>query len=108
MSRFWPPVEAAQADYEHLREALLVTGRLPDNLASARFARRGLAGLIAWPASEPVFDAVVVGAARPPWSPYSDPRTLAAAAVYQLLVGWADAARVGSGPLACLAGAEGS
>jgi hypothetical protein len=107
VSRFWPIAEAAQADYERLREAVLAMGRLPDDLASARFARRGLAGLIAGPAAKPVFDAVVVGAARPRWSPYSDPRTQTAAAVYRLLVGWADVARAGSAPLACSAGVEG-
>ncbi len=47
---FWPPAEAAQADYETLRAHLLSHGVLPDDLAAARFARRGLAGLIAWPA----------------------------------------------------------
>jgi hypothetical protein len=107
VNRFWPTAEAAQADYERLREAVLATGRLPDDLASARFARRGLAGLIAWPVSEPLFAAVVVGAARPRWSPYSDPRAQTAAAVYQLLVEWADAARVGTAPLTWSAGAEG-
>jgi hypothetical protein len=105
VSRFWPITEGAQADYERLREAVLATGWLPDDLASARFARRGLAGLIAWPASEPVFAAVVMGAARPRWSPYSDPRAQAAAAVYQLLAGWADAARVGA-PVTCSPGTE--
>ncbi len=52
---FWPPGEAAQADYEMLRACLLQAGGLPAGLAAARFARRGLAGLIAWPAAEPVF-----------------------------------------------------
>jgi hypothetical protein len=42
--RFWPLAEAAQADYEALRAAAL-TGEAPrDELAAARFARRGLAG----------------------------------------------------------------
>ncbi|MDQ2729738.1 MAG: hypothetical protein M3Y91_18180 [Actinomycetota bacterium] len=93
MSRFWPAGEAAQADYERLREAVLATGRPPDDVTSARFARKGLAGLIAWPASEPVFASVITGAARPPWTPYGDPRTQAAAAVYGLLVEWSDTAR---------------
>ena len=44
---FWPPAEAAQADYEMLRAHLLGHGALPGGLAAARFARRGLAGLIA-------------------------------------------------------------
>ena len=66
---FWPPAEAAQADYETLRAHLLGHGVLPDDLAAARFARRGLAGLIAWPAAEPVFAGELLGAARPPWNP---------------------------------------
>jgi hypothetical protein len=86
MSRFWPAVEAAQADYERLREAVVSSGRLPDDLASARFRRRGLAGLIAWPTAEAVFVAEWVGAARPPWSPYGDPRAEALAAAYRFLV----------------------
>ena len=54
---FWPPAEAAQADYEMLRAHLLQAGSLPAGLPAARFARRGLAGLIAWPAAEPGFRA---------------------------------------------------
>src|SRR5438067_2490509 len=54
---FWPPAEAAQADYEMLRAHLLKAGVLPGGLAASRFTRRGLAGLIAWPAAEPVFRA---------------------------------------------------
>jgi hypothetical protein len=86
MRGFWPPAEGAQADYERLREAVLATGRLPDDLASARFRRRGVAGLIAWPAAEAAFVADVVGAARPRWSPYADPRVEALAVTYRLLV----------------------
>lgn len=86
MRRFWPAGEPAQADYERLRAAAVSGGRLPDDLAAARFWRRGLAGLIAWPAAEPVFTAVVTGAARPPWAPYDDPRASALAATYQLLL----------------------
>ena len=47
--RFWPVAEAAQADYEALRAAALAGEQPRDELAAARFARRGLAGLIAWP-----------------------------------------------------------
>ncbi|MGH8612991.1 MAG: hypothetical protein ACREYF_13470 [Gammaproteobacteria bacterium] len=46
--RFWPIGEGAQADYEALREAVL-SGEPVESLAAARFARRGLVGLIAWP-----------------------------------------------------------
>lgn len=86
MSGFWPAAEGAQADYERLREAVLATGRLPDDLASARLRRGGVAGLIAWPAAEPVFVADIVGAARPAWSPHADPRVEALAVTYGLLV----------------------
>ena len=88
---FWPPAEAAQADYEMLRACLLQAGSLPAGLATARFARRGLAGLIAWPAAEPDFRAVLAGAARPPWTPDADPREQALAACYQFLLGAAGA-----------------
>jgi hypothetical protein len=83
---FWPPAEAAQADYEMLRACLLQAGALPAGLAAARFARRGLAGLIAWPAAEPDFRAELAGAARPPWTPGADPREQALAACYQFLL----------------------
>jgi len=83
---FWPPAEAAQADYELLRAHVLEHGRLPDGLAAARFARRGLAGLIAWPVAEPGFRAQLCGAARPPWTPHADPRGQALAAGYQFLL----------------------
>lgn len=86
MRHFWPVAEAAQADYERLRLAVLADGRLPDDIASARFARRGLAGLIAWPAAEPAYSAMVIGAQRPPWNPYADPRVEALAAAYELLL----------------------
>jgi hypothetical protein len=83
---FWPPAEAAQADYEMLRACLLQAGSLPAGLAAARFTRRGLAGLIAWPAAEPDFRAELAGAARPPWTPDADPREQALAACYQFLL----------------------
>ena len=83
---FWPPAEASQVDYETLRAHLLEQGRLPDGLAAARFARRGLAGLIAWPATEPVFVAELLGAARPAWTPHADPRETVLAASYQFLL----------------------
>jgi hypothetical protein len=84
--RFWPVGEAAQADYEALRRQVLASGALPDCLAAARFARRGLAGLIAWPAAEPVFRGELVGAVRPPWTPYHDPRLDALAAGFTVLL----------------------
>ena len=93
---FWPPVEPAQIDYETLRAHLLETGRLGDDLAAARFARRGLAGLITWPVSDPVFVAELHGAVRPAWSPHTDPGIEALAAGYQFLL---DAAAGASTPL---------
>lgn len=85
MRPFWPAAEAAQSDYEMLREAVLGGGRVV-TLAAGRFERRGLAGLIAWPASEPVFAARLAGAVRPPWTPHADPRLEALAAGYELLL----------------------
>ena len=84
--RFWPQAEAAQADYESLRSAVLA-GTCPTGEAAVRFARRGLAGIIAWPASEPVFEAVLVGGQRERWSPHVDVRLDALAAGYALLIG---------------------
>jgi hypothetical protein len=55
-------------------------------VAAARFARRGLTGLIAWPSAEPVFAAELVAAARPAWTPHDDPRVTALAAGYQFLL----------------------
>jgi hypothetical protein len=83
--RFWPISEAAQADYEALREAAL-SGEPVESLTAARFARRGLAGLIAWPASQPLYAATLIGAKRAPWTPYADPRFDALAAGYELLL----------------------
>ncbi len=83
---FWPPAEAAQVDYETLRAHVLERGRLPEGLAAARFARRGLGGLIAWPAAEPVFVAELLTAVRPAWTPHDDPRVAALAAGYQFLL----------------------
>jgi hypothetical protein len=86
MSRFSPPADPRQLAYERLRSAVLASGRLPDELAAARFARRGLAGLIAWPDAEPVFAAHLVGAPRAAWTPYADPRLAILAAAYRLLL----------------------
>jgi hypothetical protein len=82
---FWPAAEAAQVDYEMLRAAALSSGA-SDSVVAPRFARRGLAGLIAGPISEPVFMARLIGATRPAWTPHSDARLDALAASYELLV----------------------
>ncbi len=83
---FWPPVEAAQIDYETLRAQALAPCVAPEGLAAARFARRGLAGLIAWPSAEPVFVAELLAAARPAWTPHEDPRVAALARGYEFLL----------------------
>lgn len=90
---FWPIGEAAQADYEALRADALTADRASSlSLPAARFARRGLAGLIAWPTSEPVFTGPLFGGDRPRWSPHGDPRIDALAAAFAFLLG-ADPAR---------------
>ena len=83
---FWPVGEAAQADYEALRVHAL-DGEQATSVSAARFARRGLAGLIAWPASEPVFTGPVLGGTRPRWSPHDDPRLDALAGGFAFLLG---------------------
>lgn len=83
---FWPPCAAAQLDYEALRAHLLEYACLPDGLAAARFARRGLAELIIQPVAEPMFLAELVGATRSPWTPHLDPRVSVLAAGYQFLL----------------------
>jgi hypothetical protein len=83
---FWPAGEAAQGDYETLRHAALA-GVETLSLTAARFERRGLGGLIAWPNAEPVFAARMVGAARAPWTPHADPRLDVLAAGFELLLG---------------------
>jgi len=80
-----------------LRGCVLAGGCLPAGPAAARFARRGLAGLIAWPAAEPDFRAELCGEARPRWTPHADPRAQALAAAYQFLLD-AAAAAAAAGP----------
>ena len=85
MRQFWPASEPPQVDYETLRDAAV--RRVPlVGVAAGRFARRGLAGLIASPASEAEYEAVVLGAQRPPWTPYADPRLEVLAATYELIL----------------------
>lgn len=80
--QFWPISEAAQADYEALRNAVLV-GIPLESLEAARFMRYGLVGLITQPAADAVYTAAVLGAQRPRWMPHSDPRIDALAASYE-------------------------
>jgi hypothetical protein len=84
--RFWPLAEASQADYEALRAAALAGERPRDELAAARLARRGLAGVIAWPHAEPVYLGAVLGARRPAWSGAEDPREAALGEAYGFLL----------------------
>ncbi|MGD0945675.1 MAG: hypothetical protein ABR972_15600 [Acidimicrobiales bacterium] len=87
MTQFWPSLTGgAQGEYEMLRETVLSTGTTPDTLAAARLLRRGLAGLITWPVTEPVFVGEVIGARRPAWTPQTDPRLEALAESFELLV----------------------
>ena len=91
MREFWPPADAAQADYERLRAAVLAGAPAAD-AAAVRFARGGLAALVARPGadSDPVFVAILRGASRPAWTPHADPRLEALAAGYVLLPADAD------------------
>ncbi|MDH3308688.1 MAG: hypothetical protein OEO77_14375 [Acidimicrobiia bacterium] len=82
--RLWPVAQAAQADYEELR-AVAIAGERSISVAARRFDQLGLAGLIAWPASEATFAATLIGADRPPWTPHADPRIDAVVAGYGLL-----------------------
>ncbi len=99
---FWPPSEAAQVDYETLRACTLDGAEPLDGLVAARFNRRGLAGLIAWPAAEPVFLPELIGGERPPWTPYLDPRVSALGAGYKLLLEVAVAVELGATATAVL------
>lgn len=86
MREFFPLAEAAQADYERLRSAVLVGTPLVGSL-SARFERGGLAALIASPqTTSPCFVADLLGAPRPAWTPYVDPRVEALAESYGLVL----------------------
>ncbi len=86
MRTFWPIAESGQADYEELR-AGAVAGTLSLTLAHRRFEQTGLAGLILVPSTAAVFHALIVGAERPAWEPYADPRDAALAESYGLLLG---------------------
>lgn len=81
----WSVAEGPQSDYEALRAEEL-DGRGFPCLARLRFERGGLAGLILCPVTEPRLSAVLVGARRPAWSPYEDPRVAVVAEVYGLLL----------------------
>lgn len=84
--RFWPISEPAQADYEQLRAIVLAGGELGELLTARRFERRGLAGLISWPAAEPAYLGSAIGARRPPWSGSEDPREAQLRDAYSFLL----------------------
>ena len=78
--------EAAQADYEQLRTSTLA-GTPAVSAAAVRFERYGLWGLIASPQAAPAYVvASVLGAQRPEWSPYQDPREVALTDGFQIIV----------------------
>ena len=77
--------EAAQADYEQLR-TLALAGVPALDPTTRRFERYGLWGLIASPQAAPAYVASVVGAERPAWTPYEDPRATALADGFQIIV----------------------
>ena len=85
MRSFWRPLEAAQADYETLRRVAL-SGGCSITAVASRFDRIGLAGLILRPVSDADFSATIIGASRPSWTPYRDPRQDAIGDAYELLL----------------------
>ena len=85
MRSFWPVGESAQGEYERLRAAVLAGTPLV-SVSASRFQRAGLAGLIVAPAATVVFEAVVIGAERPPWTPHADPRLEVLADAYSIMV----------------------
>ena len=95
MSSFWPIGEGAQSDYELLRAGMLAGTPLV-SLEARRFARDGLAGLILRPSAPAVYRAVLLGAAQPSWSPYTDYRHEALADGYVLVLDGASASCVGT------------
>jgi hypothetical protein len=78
--------ESAQGDYEALRELALSAKLLKGGVAE-RFIHHGLPGLILRPSAINIYTASVRGAARPPWTPHSDPRVEALAEIYEFLLG---------------------
>lgn len=85
MRALWPVTDRIQAEYESLRALALADADFCGPTA-VRFAQQGLAGLIAWRRTKPPFSVALVGAERPPWTPYADPRLDALAAVYQFVL----------------------
>jgi hypothetical protein len=87
MRTLWPVTDPIQAEYESLRALALADADLRGPPA-LRFAQQGLVGLIAWKRIESPFSMSLVGAQRPPWTPYTDPRLDALAELYEFLLGF--------------------
>jgi hypothetical protein len=92
VSRLWPVAEAAQGDYETLRAAALA-GTVTLGRPARLFEHQGLIALIRRPSAEAVFTASLLGACRPPWTPYGDPRLLALGDAFELIAAAADTFR---------------
>jgi hypothetical protein len=86
MRTLWPVTDHIQAEYESLRALALADAEL-GGPSALRFAQQGLAGLLAWRRVELPFSVSLVGAQRPPWTPYADPRSESLSAVYEFLLG---------------------
>jgi hypothetical protein len=82
--RFWPAIDPAQLDYEHLR-ALALAGTLLVGPQAKRFQRGGLMALIQRPTATVLLSATIVEVPRPRWAPYVDPRLEILADAYDLL-----------------------
>ena len=85
MRTLWPVTDRIQAEYELLRALALADAEL-GGPSALRFARQGLVGLIAWRTIELPFSVSLLGAQRPPWTPYADPRMDVLSAVYEFLL----------------------
>ena len=83
---FWPPVEAAQVDYETLRAQVLEPCRAArgSGRGPVRPPRPGRVDRVA--GGRAGVRRRTLGAARPAWTPHDDPRVAALAAGYQFLL----------------------
>jgi len=73
MRTLWPVTDRIQVEYESLRALALADAEL-GGPSALRFTQQGLVGLISWRRIELPFSVSLVGAQRPPWTPYADPR----------------------------------
>jgi hypothetical protein len=86
MSLLWQPKEVAQLEYESLRESVLRGEQVEADQVAVRFARWGLAGLLADGRSEPLWQVSLSALPRPPWTPHQDPRQEQLAAAFAWLL----------------------